>query len=161
MTLDETVLQKLADWQPAAGRQTLNLPTARSGWALALTADRHDELGSLVWELLLSRAAAPSPADNSLAAWADRAAGRVTGLTEPLKVLEVDVVKNEALLRSEEPSHRAEKVLYYEVLLRGTNSASLRRFQAVPGGSGKREQVAFALTNEALAKLVADLTTDQ
>jgi hypothetical protein len=159
MTLDETVLQKLADWRPSAGRQTLNLPTAGSGWNVALTADRHDELGSLVWELILNRAAAAP--DNSLGGWADRVAGRVTGLMEPLKVVEVDAARGEALLRSEEPGRRGGKVFYYEVLLKGVTSVSLRRYQAAPNGTGKREQVAFALTNEALAKLVADLTADK
>ena len=38
MTLDETLLQKLAEWRPAGEeRQTLNLPHAGSGWRVALT----------------------------------------------------------------------------------------------------------------------------
>jgi hypothetical protein len=133
------------------------LPDAGSGWAVALTVDRHDELGSLVWELTLHRTAALGTSDKGLGDWAHGAAGRVTGLLEPLKVVEVDVERNEAILRSNEPAHRGEKLFYYEVLLRGTNLASVRRYQAVQQGNGKREQVTFALTNETLAKLLADL----
>jgi hypothetical protein len=157
MILDETVLQKLAEWQPPAGRQTLNVTTA-SGWFLTVTADRHDELGSLVWDLTLLRRT-PAAADKGLADWASRIADRVTGLLEPLKIVEVDAERNEALLRSQEPARRGDKLCYYEVILKGTSSASVLRYQALPG-NGKREQVTFALTNEALAKLVADLTAE-
>jgi hypothetical protein len=157
MILDEKVLQKLADWQPPAGRQTLAVATA-SGWSLAVSADRHDELGSLLWELRLHLN--QSPEGQNLTAWAQRVAGRVTGLLEPLKVVEIDVQKNQALLRSQDPSRRGERLCYYEVLLTGTQTATLSRYQAVPG-NGKREQVAFALTNEAVAKLVADITADE
>jgi hypothetical protein len=157
MILDETVLQKLAEWEPPAGRQTLHLTTA-SGWSLALTADRHDQLGSLAWELALRRQG-PAPAGKGVADWARCVAERVTGLLEPLKVVEVDAERNEALLRSQDPAQRGEKLFYYEVLLKGTSTAAVRRYQALPG-NGKREQVTFALTNEALAKLVADLTAE-
>jgi hypothetical protein len=161
MTLNETVLQKLAEWRPSGGRQTLTLPDEGSGWAVALTADRHDELGSLVWELGLQRTAALAGDDKGLADWAYRVAERVTGLLEPLKVVEIDVQRNEAILRSQEPAQRGEKLFYYEVLLRHTNQASVRRFQAAQNGNGKREQVTFALTNEAVAKLVTDLTVGE
>jgi hypothetical protein len=160
MTLNETVLQKLADWRPPAGRQTLNLPGGAAGWSVALTADRHDELGSLVWELTLDRTGV-APAGWGLAEWAAAVAERVTGLLEALKVVEVDSVRDEALLRSHEPARRGEKLFYYEVLLRGTRSALVRRYQAIAEGNGRREQVTFALTQEALAKLVGDLTGDE
>ena len=156
MILDETVLQRLAEWQPPGGRQTLNLPTA-AGWSLALTADRHDELGSRVWELTLQRSRAPAGA--KVADWAQRVADRATGLLELLQVVEVDAPAGVALLRSQEADRRGDRLSYYEVLLKYATEASVRRYQALADG-GKREQVAFALTNEALAKLVADLTAD-
>jgi hypothetical protein len=158
--LDETVLQKLADWRPSGERQTLNLPGAAPGWALAVTADRNDELGCLAWELGFQRTG-PAASQPSLAGWAQRVAERVTGLLEPLKVVEVDTLRQEALLRSKEPSHRQDKLFYYEVLLKNDSQASIRRFKASEQGSERREQVAFALTHEALAKLAIDLTTDQ
>jgi hypothetical protein len=157
MNLNETILQKLAEWRPSAGRQTLNLPDEGDGWALGLTVDRHDELGSLVWELTV-RLNTPRAGDQGLGAWARAVADRVTGLLEPLKVVEVDVQRQEALLRSDEPAHRGEQLFYYEAILRGTTEALVRRYKAVHQGNGKREQVAFALTNEALAKLVIDVT---
>ena len=155
MNLNETVLQKLAEWRPPSGRQTLNLPDAGTGWAVTLTADRHDELGSLVWELTLQRSALAA-SESTLSSWAQESVERVTGLLEPLKVVEIDQQRQEAILRSKEPAHRGDKVIYYEVHLHGTSRAVLRRFQAAQG-NGKRDQVVFALTNEALAKLVADL----
>ena len=77
---------------------------------------------------------------------------------EAQEVHEVDVERNEALLRSDTPTQRGDALFYYEVLLhnRGTG---VRRYQASATG-GARQQVAFPLTHEALAKLAADLTTD-
>jgi hypothetical protein len=87
-------------------------------------------------------------------------ADRATGLLEDLKVVEVDRPRGQALLRSEAPVSRGEDLFYYEVLLTATGAANLRRYSAPNQGPGKREQVAFALTHEALAKLSRDLTAE-
>jgi hypothetical protein len=159
MTLDETVLQKVADWHPPRGsRQTLPIPDEGSGWAVTLVVDRHDELSSALWEIDVRRVV-PARGQVTLESWANDVAGRVTGLLEPLRVLEIDVLRNEALLRSNQPSRRSEDLFYYEVLLKGTQAANVRRYQGNPGG-GHREQVPFVLTHETLAKLVGDLATD-
>jgi hypothetical protein len=156
MSLDEAVLQKLADWRPATGRQTLHVTTPDAGWALVLTVDRADPLGCLVWDFELRRTEPDASDGDQLAAWAGRVAGRVTGLLEPLKVVEVDRPRGQALLRSEAPVSRGDDLFYYEVLLTGTRLASLRRFRAPSKGPGPREQISFALTHEALAKLAGD-----
>jgi hypothetical protein len=157
MTLDETVLRKLASWRPARGsRQTLAVPDEGSGWAVSLVVDRHDELSSAFWEVTLQRVA-PARKPITLESWAKEIPQRVTGLLESLKVLEIDAARNEALLRSDEPTQRGTDVFYYEVLLKGTQTARIRRYQGSPGG-GHREQVSFVLTHEAFAKLVQDIT---
>jgi len=159
MTLDETVLRKLTDWHPVRGsRQTLAVPDEGSGWAVSLVVDRHDELSSAFWEVNLQRVA-PARGEVTLEGWANGVASRVTGLLEPLRVLEIDAQRNEALLRSNEPTRRSADLFYYEVLLKGTQAASVRRYQGNPGG-GRREQVPFVLTHEAVAKLVGDLLAD-
>ena len=90
MTLDETVLRKLADWHPARGsRQTLAVPDEGSGWAVSLVVDRHDELSSALWELDIRRVL-PRRGEVTLESWANGIASRVTGLLEPLRVLEID-----------------------------------------------------------------------
>jgi hypothetical protein len=155
MNLDETVRQKVSEWQPPTERQALGISAAN--WTIHLTADRKDELGCLIWELALCRKTAQGGLE--LRTWADRIAEHVTGLLEPLKVIEIDALRNEGLLRSEDPQNRSDKLFYYELLLKGTTSACMRRYQGARDGS-KREQVAFALTHEALAKLVGDLTAD-
>jgi hypothetical protein len=71
--------------------------------------------------------------------------------------VEVDGERQQAQLRSEEPLQRADKRFYYEVVLGASGSAVLRRFQAATNHT-RREQVTFALTHEALAKLVSDVT---
>ena len=159
MNLDEILVGKLADWRPA-GRQTLHVAPEGAGWALTLSADRSDEVACLIWELTLRRTA-PAAAGQTVKAWAGRAARRVTGLLEPLKVVEVDEPRNEALLRSREAARRGDELFYYEVLLRGTSEAQLRRYRAAAEPGSRREQIAFPLTHEAVAKLVGDLTADR
>jgi hypothetical protein len=162
MTLNETLLAKLAEWRPGAGRKTLNVPDEGAGWAVSLTADRADELGCLTWELTLRRGA-PLPGGDAqaLRAWADRAAGRARGLLETLKVVEVDGERDEALLRSDTPSSKGEDRFYYEVRLKGAGVADVRRYRGSLAATGKREQIAFALTHEALARLAADLSAEK
>jgi hypothetical protein len=152
MTLASTVREKLSEWRPAAGRQELLVATEEG--SLILNADRREELGCLVWELTARPA---DRAARTLSAWAERIVDRVTGLLEPLKVVEIDVERNEAILRSEKPSSRKDQLFYYEVMLHGTTQATLRRYQA-PVTNGRRDQITFALTHEAIAKLAGDLT---
>jgi len=161
MNLAETVLQKIANWRPAGDkRQALLIPDGGSGWAVELQADRCDELGCRVWEITLRRTRKTEVQALTLQAWADRAAKRVTGLLEGLRVVEVDPGRNEALLRSDTPTSREQRVSYFEILLRGTKSATLRRFRAYQEPGHHREQVSFPLTHEALAKAVADRTQE-
>jgi hypothetical protein len=160
MTLDETVLRKIADWHPAPGsRQILPVADEGSGWAATLTVDRHDELSSALWEIDL-QCVVPAPSGVTLTGWAHGVPTRVTGLLEPLRVVEIDSQRNEALLRSHEPSGRNMDLFYYEVLLKGTRAANVRRYKASRDG-GHREQVPFALTHEVLAKFVGDLADSQ
>jgi hypothetical protein len=158
MNRNEALLEKLADWRPPEGRQSLHVADKNSGWSVALTVERADQLGCLVWELSLRKNTPAASDAHTLEAWARRVANRATGLLEALKVVEIDPARAEALLRSESPAGQGEKVRYYEVVLAGTGAALLRRYSALRTGIGKREQVAFVLTHEALAKLAFDLT---
>ncbi len=162
MTLDATLLAKLAEWRPGNGRHTLTVPDEGSGWVVSLTADRADQVGCRLWEMTLRRSA-PLPGGDAktLRAWADRIANRARGLLEALKVVEVDAERDEALIRSDAPAAKGEDRFYYEVHLKGTGVATVRRYQGSLSGSGKREQIAFALTHEALARLASDIAADK
>jgi len=156
MTFGEKIQEKLAEWRPAGGtRAKLTIADDKIGWTTTLTAERNDELGCLVWELNWLRTAATG-SESDLKAWATQVAGRITGLVEPLKVVEVDPSRNEAILRSAKVTQRAAVVLYYEALLQGTGNVTLRRYQAHQDNS-QRQQVAFALTHETLARVVDEL----
>lgn len=159
MTLANKLLQKLSNWKLAGNqRHDLTVADEGTGWTATVTAERCDELGCLVWELALQRPGLASAADSAtLRTWADRVASRATGLLEPLKVIEVDAERLEAQLRSQEPTQREEQRYYYEVLLKAPGRATVRRYRS----GAHREQVAFALTHEALAKLTGDLTADK
>jgi hypothetical protein len=156
MTLTESLLPKLSEWRPAGdGRHSLAVAAPEGGWTAHLTADKADSLSCLVWELTLARTGA-APEGLTLKAWAESVAKRATGLLEPLRVLEVDDVRSEALLRSDSPARKGGRVAYYEVKLFGTDRAVVRRF-AASRTEGGRDQVAYGLTHEVLAKLAGDI----
>jgi hypothetical protein len=157
MTLNEAVLQRLAEWHPPAGeRHSLQVNDEASGWSVTLTADRNDEVACRLWEIGLRREEA-LPLE--LAAFASSVAERTTGLLEALKVVEVDLPRGEAILRTAEPRKQQDAVRYYEIAVKGTSALVLRRFRGFVDEPKKREQLAFALTHEAVAALITNLAS--
>jgi hypothetical protein len=150
-TLGDLLLQKLAKWRPDSQSQALEV-TAEDGWKAVVRAEYVDVIGSRLAEVRLICPAAPA---GDLKARAEQVAGRVTGLLEPLRLVEADAGAAVAQLRSDKPLRRGDDQFYYEVELRGPTT-TLRRYQAAHPGA-RRAQVPFALTNEALGKLVTDL----
>jgi hypothetical protein len=159
MTLAETLQQKLSEWQPTdRGKPSWIDSSVETGWTIQLTADRVETLGCQIWELSLTAKECPWTTASALQTQAEAIAAKVNGLREGLKVIEVDSIRMEALLRSDKPAKRTEKVGYYELrLIAAQNRIVLKRFDAAPGLNNKREQVGFALTYEVIAKLIADL----
>jgi hypothetical protein len=156
MTLAETLQPRLADRHPAGtGPQHWSAPFADHGWTVTLTADKTDTLSCLIRELSLTRIGEP-PSGSTARGWAERVAAQVSGLLEPLALIEADTTQNVAILRSVPPSRRGDTVAYYEVILTGVSQATLRRYQVDTLGA-KREQVAFALTHEVLARVAGDI----
>lgn len=154
MSLDARLLEKLAKWRPDSERSVLDVNDAAGGWSAAVTAECVDVVGCRLWELSLRRAA-DAPAVE-LKERAEQICQRVTGLMEPLRLVEVDGLGNTALLRSEQPGQLGDERFYYEVLLESNASATVRRYQTPNQDEPRRRQVAFNLTHEALAKLVRD-----
>jgi hypothetical protein len=162
MTLEERLLQKLAEWHPESGRQTLTIAELTiadpaSSSTVAITCDRSDLVASQLWEVALQR-----PVTLDIAAvrsWAEQTAIKVTGLLEPLRMLEVDTENATALLRSQNPTRRGENLFYYELTLNGHGRAHVARYQASAKLESRRQQISFALTHEALAKLVSDINS--
>lgn len=153
-----TLLPKLNSWSPTGiGLHSLAVPLEH-GWTASVTAERVESLGCRATEISLHRAARPASAAD-LTEWALRSAQRATGLLEPLKIIEVDSTRSEAILRSAAPTVRDDKLQYYELHLRGTHAATLRRYEA-ERTAGRRQVTAFVLTHEAIAKLAEDLTAD-
>ncbi len=156
MTLPETLLPKLSEWRPAGdGRHSWSEAFPTAGWTVRISADKADSLSCLVWELSLTRSQ-EAPHGLTLAGWASAIASRATGLLESLRVYEVDQLQNEAVLRSVQPATKGDDLTYYEVRLNSLSDATLRRFVASKVESG-RDQVAFPVTHETIAKLVGDI----
>ena len=154
MSQNEMLREKLANWRPDNVRQTLAV--ADNDWSIAVTADYADVVGCRLWDVTLRRTTEAPPVD--LKARAEQICQRVTGLMEPLRLVEVDAPRRVALLRSEQPGQLGEERFYYEVLLEGDGGSVVRRYQTPHAGEPRRQQVAFTLTHEAIAKLVRDLT---
>jgi hypothetical protein len=159
MNLVKNLRQKLADTEPTSERHDLQVTDAGSGSAVTIATLQSDAMSCLALELSVRR---PAPPGVDMRQWAERIAERVTSLLEPLKVLEVDTQRGQALLRSAVGVRNQDSSLtYFEVILEGTTSADVRRYQtatqADDTASTRRIQVAFALTHEGLLKLVSDL----
>jgi hypothetical protein len=150
MTLENTLRQQLSNPEPGG------FHVSHGGWNVTLTADKCDSLSCALRELTLERNA---PIQEELGAWATRIAERVTGLMEPLKLVELDQPLGKAMLRSSSPTVRDGKAYYYELLLERTSRsvANLQRYAGDRVGNDKREAVPFVLTHDAIVKLVADI----
>jgi hypothetical protein len=156
MSLDGLLLEKLARWRPD-GPRTLEVSDADSGWTGAITADAVDVVGCRLLEISLSRGGEPLSAGD-LKDRAETVASRITGLLEPLRLIEVDQPRSVALLRSSPPMRRDDVTSYYEALLHAEGTATVRRYEAPHGDETRRKQITYTLTHEALGKLVNDLT---
>src|SRR5438270_5324704 len=101
MSLAEALLEKLADWRPAGeGRHSASFALPDHGWTVGVTADRADTVGCRLTQVDATRADPIAEDDEALEAHARKAAGRATGLLEPLRLVEVDRGRHVALLRS-------------------------------------------------------------
>lgn len=150
MTLENTLRQQLSN------PESRGFHFHAGGWNVTLAAAKSDSLSCALKELTLDRNA---PIQEDLSAWAARIAECVTGLLEPLSLVEVDQPLGKALLRSQTPSVRDGKSHYYELLLERTSRtlANLRRFTADRQIGERREAVPFVLTHETIVKLVTDI----
>lgn len=157
MTLENTLLEKLANWRPRS-RDTLLTSVPESLWTVSITADRCEGLGCQLWEVAVRRPPAEPPLD--LHVWAQRLEQANTGLLELFKLIEIDASRQIAQLRSEAPAHRGEHLQYYELIMEAQGAATLRRYQS-QYGNGKRDQIPFVLTHEVLARLATLLTAEK
>lgn len=155
MSPDVLLLEKLARWRPD-GRQTLEVNVPETNTTVSITADAVDVIGCRLWEVALRHTGETKPTGD-LKARAETVASRLTGLQEPLRLIEVDAPRNVALLRSDKPTHRGETAYYYEMLLHADGAATVRRYESSHEGESRRQQVAYTLTHETLGKFVNDL----
>jgi hypothetical protein len=157
MTLENMLQQKLNNWRPDNAPETLTVADEAGVWSVAVRAAAVDVVGARLWDVTFRRANTTLDA-NALKTWGEKIAGRVTGLLEPLRVIEIDAQQRAALLRSDKPGQRGDAVQYYEVRLTADGTATVQRFQAAHQPETRRQQIEFTLTHDALAKLTADVT---
>jgi hypothetical protein len=153
MTPAETLQQNLAA-NSNAGPADFSLPVPGTNFQARVRADTTTPIahsyGSVEW-------IRPPQADaRGVEEWAMSLPEKVTGLLEPLKVIEVDAERHHAILRSEVPSTRGTKRGYYELELTSPDHAKLQRYEA-DSTTHTREAVPFTLTHEVAGKLLSDV----
>ena len=149
----QELLEKLTDWKPTQpGTNVLRMDLDPAGATVAISAQKQDSLSCLVGEMTVS---SPAGTGVPLAERASAMAGRLTGLMENIRVIEVDADAEVAVLRSSAPAVRGDAKHYYEVKVTPTD-ANLKRYRT-EAGTNTRESIGYALTHEVLAKVADDL----
>ena len=146
MTPADNLAQRLSDAPLSHRPQTLVEPCGDA--ECRFITDRVDPTGSSLREISVTR-----PAGGDLAERAGRVAA-VRGLSENLRVLEIDPTRNEAIVRSDAPESRPDGVRYFEVVV-GDERSTVKRYHAKPGEA--RESVPFPVTHETAARLAGAL----
>jgi hypothetical protein len=123
---------------------------------LALNLTAIDTVGVAFDSLDFATTSRPVWTSETLRAWGEHLAARVTYLMEPLKVLEVDAAGGEVHVRSQSPTARDEQRSYYEVRLfkQGTLRLERRTFDQA---SRRRATIPCQLTREVLERLSDDI----
>jgi hypothetical protein len=93
---------------------------------------------------------------DSLNAWGEKLAARVTYLLEPLKVLEIDAGGGEVQIRSQAPSQRADQRGFYEVRLFRNGSLRMERY-AFDDATRQRQRTSCQFTREVVERLADDI----
>jgi hypothetical protein len=152
----ELILEKLTNWH-AGGRDPVNLTIALATWEVRIAAHQSEAIGARVWEIQASSKSGPDRLKTALE-WAKAIVGRVSSLPEKLCLVETDPLSRQALLRSAAGERAGdESTRYFEVRLTGTTEMRLKRYEAQQDHGQPRKQISFAITHEALAKLITDL----
>ncbi len=100
--------------------------------------------------------ARPGWTPESLKAWGDRIAARVTYLMEPLVVLEQDVLAGAVEIRSHAPTSRGESRAYYEIRIKNGGELHLGRV-AFDEATRRRRALDCMMTREVLERLIDDI----
>jgi hypothetical protein len=151
MTLDDKLRKAIAAAVPP-GPVSCDDGTGRS---VNVDLQKTDEMGCKVRSVQVHRT---DVATAGLEPWARRTADRVTGLLEPLRLIELDPTRDEAILRSQKPAQKQGEIQYYEMHMSGSGDATLNRYLASQD-SPERKPIDFVLTHEALGKLVEDVAS--
>ena len=103
----------------------------------------------------------PAPPGVGLRQWAEQIGERVSCLLDRSRCWKWTRSASRRCCAAPWPVGHQDNRTYFEVILDGTTSAVVRRFQTAPQADSaapvRRVQLAFAMTHEGLIKLVSDL----
>lgn len=157
MSLQEQISQSLP------GLKGLAFPVPKTvGWSVdggptvEIDFTAVESLSCALRELRISADELKAAPLDALKAWADRLCHRVTYLLEQIGPVEADDQDNTVLVRSTPPAKETTRISFYEMLVKGQGTVSLRRFTR-DSRDGDRRQVDIQITNEVLLRLVRDI----
>jgi hypothetical protein len=124
MTLENTLQKKLGERYHLDDQEakTSRSPLEHNGWTVTFNTETREALSASLWDVTFQRDAQQDDGDPRT--WAERISRSVTGLLEPLKLMEVDAGQNIALLRSAAPTPNDPGLDYHEIELHGRPSPS-------------------------------------
>ena len=131
--------------------------TAADGWSTTVTASDYDRHSIVIRQLAIN---APKSIKTTLglADYAQNIINQVTYLEESFALIEIDLAKDIAQLRSQPPQQADEMITYWEALLHSQPQPrlTLARYRWA-SAQAERRQLDFPLTFDTLGRISADL----
>jgi len=141
---------------PDAGTPPCNVSLEDGAHRLVLHLTASGPVGLAFGAFDFATTARPEWTPESLKAWGDRIAARVTYLMEPLVVLEHDALAGEVEIRSHAPTSRGDRRAFYEIRVGRAGTLRFARV-AFDEATRRRRTVDCMMTREVLERLIDDI----
>jgi hypothetical protein len=141
---------------PDAGTLPCVVPIEDGAHRLVLHLTASGPVGLAFSALDFATTARPEWTPESLKAWGDRIAARVTYLMEPLIVQEQDALAGDVEIRSHAPTTRGNRRAFYEVRIGRAGALRLARV-SFDESTRRRSAIDCMMTREVLERLIDDI----
>jgi len=141
---------------PDAGTLPCVVPIEDGAHRLVLHLTASGPVGLAFSALDFATTARPEWTPESLKAWGDRIAARVTYLMEPLIVQEQDALVGDVEIRSHVPTTRGNRRAFYEVRIGRAGALRLARV-SFDESTRRRSAIDCMMTREVLERLIDDI----
>jgi hypothetical protein len=136
--------------------EPISVHVSRGGAELDVDITDADRLGVLTTAIKVTRKSAPSGDEAALVGQSNELIRRVTYLQESFALIELERARSRAVLRSANPQVDGDSIQYYEAVLEGGRSATIKRYRFERTGRTRRV-VPANLSTETAGRLGGDL----